>query len=73
MDKEQLRILIGKNIRKERLTQNMTIDQLAEELDVSSMFVNLLENGKRGVTSHTFLKLAETFNVSIDSFFGRAQ
>ena len=72
LNKEQLRILIGENIRKERLTRGMTIEQLSETLGQSPGFVDLIERGKRGVTSYTLLKLAEVFKVSIDSFFGHA-
>ena len=72
MDKEQLRIIMGKNIRKERLARNMTVEQLSEFLEQSSGFVNLIEGGKRGISSYTLLKLSEALNVSIDSIFRNA-
>lgn len=73
MSKEQLRTLIGENIRKERLAHHMTIDQLSKSLGQSPGFVGLIESGKRGATSDTLLKLAKIFDVSIDSFFGHQQ
>jgi len=73
MNKEQLRILIGENIRKERLARSMTIDELSESLGQSSGFVGLIECGKRGATTYTLLKLAEIFNTSVDSLLGHAQ
>ena len=69
MSKERLRIIIGENIRTERTARNMSIDELAEMLELTSGFVGLIERGQRGATPSTLFKLADIFGLSIDTFF----
>lgn len=69
MKKERLRIIIGENIRKERISRNISIDELAEMLELTPGFVGLIERGQRGTTPSTLLKLADIFSTTIDSFF----
>ena len=71
MTKERLRIIIGENIRNERLARNISIDELAEMLELTSGFVGLIERGQRGTTPSTLFKLSDVFGKSIDSFFHR--
>ncbi len=72
MTKEKLRVLMGENIRNERTARNMSIDELAEMLELTSGFVGLIERGRRGATAYTLFKLSEIFNISIDNIFARA-
>lgn len=69
MRKEKLRALIGENIRSERISRNISIDELAEMLELTSGFVGLIERGQRGTTPTTLYKLSEIFGKSIDAFF----
>ena len=69
MTKKQLRVIIGENIRNERVTRNISIDELAEMLELTSGFVGLIERGQRGTTPSTLLKLADVFGMSIDTLF----
>jgi len=69
MSKEKLRILMGENIRNERMARNMSIDELAEILELTPGFVGLIERGQRGATPNTLLKLSDIFGMSIDSMF----
>jgi transcriptional regulator with XRE-family HTH domain len=71
MTKERLRVLMGENIRNERTARNMSIDELAEMLELTSGFVGLIERGRRGATAYTLFKLSEIFNISIDNIFAR--
>ena len=73
MTKERLRIIIGENIRNERISRNISIDELAEMLELTSGFVGLIERGQRGTTSSTLFKLADVFGVSIDTLFYRGE
>lgn len=67
--KRQFRIMIGNNIRNARNERNMSIDELAEVLEITPGFVGLIERGDRGATSYTIFKLAETFGTSPDAFY----
>jgi len=71
MTKERLRIIIGENIRNERLSRNISIDELAEMIELTSGFVGLIERGQRGTTPGTLVKLADVFGISIDTLFYR--
>jgi transcriptional regulator with XRE-family HTH domain len=69
MTKERLRVIMGENIRNERMARNMSIDELAELLELTSGFVGLIERGRRGATAHTLLKLSDIFGMPIDNIF----
>lgn len=69
MTKEQLRKTIGENIRSERIARNMSIDELAELLELTSGFVGLIERGRRGATAYNIYKLSEIFGLSVEKLF----
>lgn len=73
MTKEQLRCIIGENIRNQRMARDISIDELAEMLDLTSGFVGLIERGHRGTTPITLFKLSDVFSLSIDSFFHKKE
>ncbi len=58
---------IGANIRYERISRNISIEELAEMLELSSAFVGLIERGQRGASVKNLIKISEIFSVSIDS------
>jgi len=72
MTKFELRIIIGENIRKERLARDISIDELSEMIDLSPGFVGLIERGVRGTTPKTLYMLSEVFDIPIDSLFRKA-
>ena len=67
--KDQLRFIIGENVRNERIARDISMDELAELLDLSVGFVGLIERGYRGTTPCTLLKLADALDMNIDEFF----
>ena len=69
MTKSRLRIVIGENIRNERIARDISIDELSEMLDLTPGFVGLIERGQRGTTSNTLYRLSEVFNMPIDTLF----
>lgn len=69
MTKERLRMLIGENIRNERLSRGISVDELAEMIGLTSGFVGLIERGQRGTTPITLFKLADVLGVPVDAFF----
>ena len=73
MDKFKLRIINGENVRKERLSRGISIDELADLLGLTSGFVGLIERGQRGATPITLYKLSNVFGVPIDKFFYRTE
>ena len=73
MNKFKLRIVIGENVRKERLARGISIDELADLLGLTSGFVGLIERGQRGATPITLYKLSTVFGTPIDKFFYRSE
>ena len=66
--KSRLDIIVGKNIRTERDKRNITRDELADLLEVTTAHLGLMERGERGATIVTLSKLAEAFDLPIDNF-----
>jgi len=69
MTKEQLRKNIGKNIRRERMSRNISIDEFASMLDLTPGFIGLMERGTRGTTTSCLYKVSAIFGVKIDTLF----
>ena len=69
MTKEELNVLIGQNVRRERKARDMSIEELARVMDFSVSFIGLMERGQRGVMTHNVYKLAKIFGVSVKKFF----
>jgi len=59
--------LLGKHIRKRRKEKNLTLEQLAEQLDVSTTFIGQIERGKGVPSLETLVKIANVLEISTDS------
>jgi len=68
-DKTRLDDVIGKNIRKERLSRKLTRDDLAVIVDLTASHLGLIERGERGATNVTLVRISKAFGISIDSLF----
>ncbi|MCL2235771.1 MAG: helix-turn-helix transcriptional regulator [Defluviitaleaceae bacterium] len=69
MTRKELCTLIGMNIRAERHSRGLTIDEFAELLDLSPGFVGLIERGERGVTAYNLLKISRVLGTPTDNFY----
>ena len=69
MTKEDVRSMVGVNIRNERHNHSLSIEELSELLEITPGFLGLIERGERGATPHNLLKLANIFDSPIDRFF----
>lgn len=63
--------MIGDNIRKLRLEREWTQEELADRLGVSRSAMGNYERELREPGIDLLIKLADTFNVSIDELVGR--
>jgi predicted transcriptional regulator/transcriptional regulator with XRE-family HTH domain len=59
------KLFIGQKLRELRDEQQMTQAQFAEQLEISTSYLNQLENNQRHVTATVLLALAERFSVNI--------
>lgn len=64
---------IGKNIKLLRKSRNLTQQELADILNVSSMTISYYENGERNPGINTIYALAKFFNVTSDYLIGLEQ
>lgn len=58
---------IGKNIRKERKKQHLTIAQLAEKSDISDNFMGNIERGTDIPSLETVVKIANALLVDMNT------
>lgn len=66
MDYEKL----GKNIAIARNKNHMTQEQLAEKIDISTVFISQIETATRKPSLETIYKLSLALNTTIDSLIG---
>ncbi len=57
---------LGKRIRSERKKLNLTQEQLAELINVSTTYVGLVERGERSITLSKLVQVANSLGVSVD-------
>ena len=59
--------LLGEQIRKYRKHKKLTLEQLAEQLDVSTTFIGQIERAKGIPSLETLIKIANALEVSTDT------
>ena len=63
---ENLRKQIGVNLRKYRLREQLTQEQVAEKAEISVQFYGNIESGNRLMSMETLIALANVLGVSTD-------
>ena len=64
--------LLGKNIKEARKSLKMTQEQLAEQIDVSTVFISQIENGSRKPSLETIYKISIALKIKIDTLINTA-
>ncbi len=64
--KNDLNSSISQNIRKYRLLNNMTQEQLAEQLSLDTQYYSQLERGERNFTIEKIAALCSIFHIGIE-------
>ncbi len=73
MVKQDLQTLVGNNIRAARLARNLTREELAEKVGISTTFYANLECGNKMMSIITLRKLSDVLCVSVDALlYGNA-
>ena len=57
---------LGKRIREERKKSNLTQEQLAELINVSTTYVGFIERGERTLTLNKLINISNVLGVSVD-------
>ncbi len=62
----------NEKLKELRLTKGLSMEQLGNELNMSSGLISDIENGKKNNPKlKTLIKLADYFDISIDELVGR--
>ncbi|MCL2572320.1 MAG: helix-turn-helix transcriptional regulator [Defluviitaleaceae bacterium] len=69
LEKDRLDIIVGGNIRLEREARNLSRDELAQMVNVTTSHLGLIERGERGTTTVTLSLLTKAFGIPIDHLF----
>jgi transcriptional regulator with XRE-family HTH domain len=66
---DDVRAMVGQNIRRLRIAAGLTQAELAERMDVDRGYVSGLELGQRNPTIVTLWHTAEALGTKVRSFF----
>ena len=62
------KIMLGHKVRRLRRDQGLTQARMAERLSISPSYLNLIEHNQRPITVDLLLRLAQAFDVDLQSF-----
>ena len=62
------KVMIGPRVRRMRLERGLTQKQMAEELGISTSYLNLIERNQRPVTVQLLLKLGQSYDIDLQRF-----
>jgi transcriptional regulator with XRE-family HTH domain len=60
---------IGQKLRSARLSQNLSLRELATKVEVSASLLSQIENGKANPSVRSLHSIAEALSLSVDHFF----
>lgn len=60
---------LGENIRKARIEQGISQEQLGFEAEISRELVSRIENGQRNLSHDTIHKIAGALNLEVQELF----
>lgn len=67
--KNEVKHKLGRNIKIERIRNDITQDQLAERIDMSVSYVSKLEQGLTSPTAIALYKMSKVLNIPMEKFF----
>ena len=57
---------LGQNIKRIRLSREMTQGDICRKLDMDRSYMSAIENGKKNITIQQLERLAQALGVSVD-------
>ena len=66
------KLLIGPRLRRFRQTLGLTQARMAEEIGISTSYLNLMERNQRAMSAKVLLKLAERYDFDLANFAGQS-
>ncbi|MDR3170630.1 MAG: helix-turn-helix domain-containing protein [Treponema sp.] len=68
MNENELRGILGTNLKRYRCFRGLSQAKLAEIVDISPNFISDIETGKRWLSSDTLVNLAGALNIDVYEF-----
>ncbi len=69
MDDNEILQIIADNIRLERLRKRLSQEKLAEQVGISTKYLNMIENRKANPTIVIVVKICVVLNLSLDVIY----
>ena len=69
ISKKQFNAITGNNLRMERLAYGFEPHQVAQILEVSPDYIELVEKGEKGIITNSLEKLAAAFQIDVEKFY----
>jgi len=66
---ENIKHILGFNIKMERMRRKYTQEKLAESLNISVSHISKLEQGITSPTAYLLFKISKILNVQMEDFF----
>ena len=64
--KKEINVQIGSRVRAARTRLGLSRDELAEALDISTLFLSYIECGQKGMSLSTLQNMCKTLQISAD-------
>lgn len=68
--KKDEKLMVGPRLRRFRQTLGLTQTRMAEDLGISTSYLNLMERNQRALSAKVLLKMAEIYDFDIAGFTG---
>ena len=59
------KLIVGPRLRRFRQTLGLTQARMAEDLGISTSYLNLIERNQRALSAKVLLKMAEVYDLSL--------
>ena len=69
MKEAEIRAILGSNIKRFRLLNRLSQEELAEQVDISTTFLGSIESGKKWISPHTLAKLSDALRIKSYELF----
>ena len=66
---DDIKKLLGLNIKAERVRKNITQEQFAEKIDMSLSHISKIEQGLTSPSAIALFKMAKILNLNMEEFF----
>lgn len=64
-----IKLLLGLNIKAERVRKNITQEKFAERIDMSVSHISKIEQGLTSPSAIVLFKMAKILNIDMEDFF----